>query len=400
MAPTRRGLFFSLSGLAALALASATGRAALTRYYDGPISDHFDGTYFYDPHGARPKSVVDLVRWWGSRGGERWPEWAPSPHVDNPPAQIDGEMLRISYVGHASFLFQTAALNLLVDPVWSERVSPLSFAGPKRVNDPGIPFEALPRIDAVLVSHAHYDHLDVETLSRLVEAHRPRIITPLGNDTIMREHDPAIRAEAYDWHDQVALGAGVAVTLVPLRHWSARGFLDRNKSLWAGFVLDTPGGRVYHVTDSGYGDGHRFREARERYGPFRLAILPIGAYAPRWFMQDQHMDPHEAVRAYVGLRRGACACPSSRDLQADRRGDRCARAGTGGGLPHRRDRARHFPRVETRPGVGAVGGPSGRAGFGGRSDATRLAAPATPASCFSVAPQRAAGHDGGGNALQ
>ncbi|MGZ8300208.1 MAG: MBL fold metallo-hydrolase [Rhodoplanes sp.] len=299
MAPTRRGLFFSLSGLAALALAGATGRAALTRYYDGPVSDHFDGAYFYDPHGARPKSVVDLVRWWGSRGGERWPEWAPSPHVDNPPAQIDGEMLRISYVGHASFLFQTAALNLLVDPVWSERVSPLSFAGPKRVNDPGIPFEALPRIDAVLVSHAHYDHLDVETLSRLVEAHRPRIITPLGNDTIMREHDPAIRAEAYDWHDQVALGAGVAVTLVPLRHWSARGFLDRNKSLWAGFVLDTPGGRVYHVTDSGYGDGHRFREARERYGPFRLAILPIGAYAPRWFMQDQHMDPHEAVRAYV-----------------------------------------------------------------------------------------------------
>jgi L-ascorbate metabolism protein UlaG (beta-lactamase superfamily) len=272
MAPTRRGLFLSLGGLAALAGAGATGRAALTRYYDGPISDHFDGTYFIDPHGAQPKSIVDLVRWWGSRSGERWPEWAPSPYLDRPPLRIDGETLRISYVGHASFLLQTAGQNVLIDPVWSERASPLAFAGPKRVNNPGIPFEALPRIDAVLVSH--------------------------GNDTIMPEHDPAIGAEAYDWHDRVSLAPGLDITLVPLRHWSARGFLDRNKSLWAGFVLETPAGRVFHVTDSGYGDGYRFREARKRYGPFRLAILPIGAYAPRWFMRDQHMDPHEAVRAY------------------------------------------------------------------------------------------------------
>jgi L-ascorbate metabolism protein UlaG (beta-lactamase superfamily) len=298
MTPTRRGLFLSLGGLAALAGAGATGRAALTRYYDGPISDHFDGTYFIDPRGAQPKSIVDLVRWWGSRSGERWPEWAPSPYRDRPPPRIDGKTLRISYVGHASFLLQTAGQNVLIDPVWSERASPLAFAGPKRVNDPGIPFEALPRIDAVLVSHAHYDHLDVATLSRLAETHRPRFITPLGNDTIMREHDPAIEAEAYDWHDRVSLAPGFDITLVPLRHWSARGFLDRNKSLWAGFVLETPAGRVFHVTDSGYGDGYRFREARKRYGPFRLAILPIGAYAPRWFMRDQHMDPREAVRAY------------------------------------------------------------------------------------------------------
>jgi L-ascorbate metabolism protein UlaG (beta-lactamase superfamily) len=298
MTPTRRGLFLSLGGLATLAVAGATGRAALARYYDGPISDHFDGTYFVDPHGAQPKSIVDLVRWWGSRSGERWPDWSPSPHLDRPPPRIDGETLRLSYVGHASFLLQTAGQNVLIDPVWSQRASPLVFAGPKRVNDPGIHFEALPRIDTVLVSHAHYDHLDVATLSRLEEIHQPRFITPLGNDAIMRMHDPAIEAEAYDWHDRVSLAPGFDITLVPLRHWSARGFLDRNKSLWAGFVLETPAGRVFHVTDSGYGDGYRFRDARKRYGPFRLAILPIGAYAPRWFMRDQHMDPHEAVRAY------------------------------------------------------------------------------------------------------
>ncbi len=144
-----------MSGLAALAVAGVTGRAAVARYYDGPVSDHFDGTYFIDPHGTQPKSIADLVRWWGSRSSERWPAWAPSPYRDHPPPRVDGGTLRISYVGHASLLLQTAGRNILIDPVWSERASPFAFAGPKRVNEPGIALEALPPIDAVLVSHAH-----------------------------------------------------------------------------------------------------------------------------------------------------------------------------------------------------------------------------------------------------
>lgn len=298
MAITRRNLFYSITGLVTLSAAGLAGRIATTRYHDGPASDHFDGTYFFDPHGADPKSVFQLVRW--RLGGTRmpWPDWAPSPFSDRPPAQVTGGALRISYVGHASFLVQTAGANVLIDPVWSERASPFSFAGPKRVNAPGIPFDALPRIDAVLVSHAHYDHLDAATLSRLAARDRPRVITALGNDAIMREHDPAIAADSFDWHDRVDLAPGLAVTLVPLRHWSARSLTDRNKTLWAGFVLDTPGGRIFHVTDSGYGDGHHFHAARTRYGPFRLAILPIGAYEPRWFMRDQHMNPQESVQAF------------------------------------------------------------------------------------------------------
>jgi L-ascorbate metabolism protein UlaG (beta-lactamase superfamily) len=122
---------------------------------------------------------------------------------------------------------------------------------------------------------------------------------PLGNDTIARTHDPGIRAEARDWGDRIALSGDVAVTLIPMRHWSARGVTDRNKALWAAFVIETPAGRIYHVADSGYGDGHHFRAARERYGPFRLAVLPIGAYEPRWFMRDQHMNPQEAVLAFA-----------------------------------------------------------------------------------------------------
>jgi L-ascorbate metabolism protein UlaG (beta-lactamase superfamily) len=182
--------------------------------------------------------------------------------------------------------------------VWSQRCSPVSFAGPKRVNDPGIAFDALPPIDIVLVSHCHYDHLDVETLSRLAEVHRPRMIAPLGNDTIIKSYDSAVITEAYDWHQRVELGKNIALTLVPTRHWSARGLTDRNKALWASFVIETPAGRIYHVADSGYGDGHHFRAARDRYGPFRLAILPIGAYEPRWFMRDMHMNPAESVQAF------------------------------------------------------------------------------------------------------
>jgi L-ascorbate metabolism protein UlaG (beta-lactamase superfamily) len=287
------------SGTAAREKREPTPRRS--RYYNGPVSDHFDGVRFFDPAGAPPRSRGDLLRWMiarrfrGSRA--KWPAWAPSPHADRPPARVEGAAWRISYVGHASWLVQTAGVNLLLDPVWSDRASPFARVGPKRVNDPGIAFADLPPIDVVLVSHAHYDHLDVATLSQLAAAHRPRVITPLGNDTIMRNHDPAIAAEAYDWDQRVALADNVAVTPVPTRHWSARNLSDRNMSLWASFVIEAPGGPLYFVADSGYGDGGHFRRVRDRHGPPRLAILPIGAYEPRWFMRDQHMNPAEAVQA-------------------------------------------------------------------------------------------------------
>jgi L-ascorbate metabolism protein UlaG (beta-lactamase superfamily) len=267
--------------------------------YSGPVSDHFDGKRFYDPDGVPPKSLSEVLRWQFGGGRKRavWPDWAPSPHADAPPALVDGAKVRLSFIGHVSWLIQAGGLNILVDPVWSERVSPFSFAGPKRRNDPGIAFEALPRIDVVLVSHGHYDHLDVPTLSKLTARFMPRVVTPLGNDLTMRAADPKIRAEAFDWHDRVPLNDEIAVTLVPTRHWSARGLFDRNKALWASFVLETPAGKIYIVCDSGYGEGAHFRRVAAAHAPLKLAILPIGAYEPRWFMRDQHMDPHDAVKA-------------------------------------------------------------------------------------------------------
>src|SRR5262249_20138651 len=197
---SRRRTIAAVAGLAAAGATGWAARAAMARYYDGPVSDHFNGTHFVDPDGTPPKGIVDMIRWWTGPGKAQWPAWVPSPFADRPPARVTGTGWRISYVGHASILLQTAGLNLLIDPVWSERVSPFSFAGPRRVNDPGVAFEALPAIDAVLVSHNHYDHLDVATLASLAADHRPRVVTPLGNDTIMCAHDAAIAAEAYDWH--------------------------------------------------------------------------------------------------------------------------------------------------------------------------------------------------------
>jgi len=295
---TRRRLFGLLAGAGALVGIPSFWMSSM-KTYDGPASDHFNGLHFFDPDGAPPKSLREVLRWQfdGGRQRAKWPDWAPSAHADTPPERVDGDKVRLSFVGHASWLIQAGGLNILIDPVWSMRVSPVAWAGPKRHNDPGIAFEKLPKIDVVLVSHGHYDHLDIATLSRLTKNFAPRVVTPLGNDVTMRSADPTIKAEAFDWHDRVELGEGVAVHLVPTRHWTARGLFDRNKALWASFVLETPAGKIYVVCDSGYGDGRHFRRVAEKHGKLRLAILPIGAYEPRWFMRDQHMNPEDAVKA-------------------------------------------------------------------------------------------------------
>ena len=198
----------------------------------------------------------------------------PSPHADTPPPRVDGGKVRLSFVGHASWLIQTAGLNILVDPVWSERASPVRFAGPKRRNDPGIAFEALPQIDVALVSHGHYDHLDLATLSKLAGKHRAardHAARQRCHHAPRRCRDPA---EAFDWHDRVELGDGIAVTLVPTRHWTARGLFDRNRALWASFVLETPAGKIYIVCDSGYGEGKHFRRVARSAWPVAAGDPP------------------------------------------------------------------------------------------------------------------------------
>ena len=297
---TRRRL---LTGLGVIGAAAGFGisRAMPFTYYSGPLSDHFDGVRFTDPNGMPPKTFADQWRWYRENNKSAWPARIENEFSDTPPARVNGNAWRIVHVGHATNLIQTAGLNILTDPVWSERASPFTFAGPRRVRDPGIAFDKLPKIDIVLLTHNHYDHLDAATLVKLHERDAPRIVTPLGNDTILKSYDNTMRAEAYDWHARADLGNGLAVTLLPARHWSARGLRDRNKALWCAFAIETPAGKIYHAGDTGYGEGKHFREAREQHGPFHFAILPIGAYEPRWFMRDQHMNPDESVKAFNDL---------------------------------------------------------------------------------------------------
>ncbi|MGI9354069.1 MAG: MBL fold metallo-hydrolase [Rhizobiaceae bacterium] len=289
---------FSLGGMAAGA-GSVTIARANNPYYDGPISDHFDGVTFFNPHGKPPKGFVDLVKWQLGGGRKKWPENYPSPFTDKPPARIEGADLRVCFVGHATVLIQTAGLNILTDPVWSDRASPVSFAGPKRVNPPGVDFDDLPKIDAVLLSHNHYDHLDLNTLSKLRKRDGPSIVTPLGNDTILKSHDASLNVAIGDWGDTIQLSNDVNVSFEPMHHWSARGMGDRRNALWTAFVLQGPMGKIYHIGDTGFHDGINYRAVREKYGGFRLAILPFGAYEPREFMKFQHQNPDEAVRGHL-----------------------------------------------------------------------------------------------------
>ena len=268
-------------------------------YYNGPVSDHFDGTRFFNPdHPGTDRSLRDMLRWKLGEKPAAWPKHVAVRQM-TPDASVDG--LRITMVGHATLLIQTPGLNVLTDPLWSDRASPVPFAGPRRVTPPGIAFADLPPIDTILLSHNHYDHLDVATLRRLHADHRPLIVTPLGNDTILRRAIPEAQVVAGDWGDRFALKGNAEVHIVPAHHWSARGVGDRRMALWGGFMLGTAAGSVYFAGDTGYGDGAIFRAMRDRYGAPDVALLPIGAYAPRWFMADQHTDPHDAVQMMIDL---------------------------------------------------------------------------------------------------
>ncbi|MGZ8286401.1 MAG: MBL fold metallo-hydrolase [Allosphingosinicella sp.] len=281
-------------------------------YYEGPRSAHFDGERFFNP-GPAPRSRAHggparfMNRFIGSKERAQWPEHVPvKPTV--PPRRVDGGEMLVTWIGHATVLVQTQGLNILTDPIWSERASPFGSVGPRRVRAPGVRFEDLPKIDLVLVSHNHYDHMDLPTLKRLWERDRPRIVTSLGNDTILKGE--GIGAIALDWGAARLVAPpcppeaprGRSDVLVERNHhWSSRWGTDRNRALWSGFTVRLRGGNIFFAGDTGYGDGSWADEAAKR-GPIRLAILPVGAYLPRDVMQSNHMDPDEAVRIFEKLK--------------------------------------------------------------------------------------------------
>jgi len=280
----------------AVAAGAAAAAAALERRffaaprYRGPLSDHFDGERFHNSHPGWQRET-SFIKWMLNRDRGPWQAWTDAPFGPPPPRRVGDGELRITFINHATALIQLDGINILTDPIWSERASPFAFAGPKRHRPPGIRFDDLPPIDVVLVSHNHYDHLDIATLRRLIAASesRPAILTPLGNAALMRRH--GIEATELDWWQSHG-----NMTAVPSRHFSARGFSDRNRNLWGGFVIASRFGNVYFAGDTGWGD--HFAHIARRFVPIRLALLPIGAYRPRWFMRPAHIDPAEAVEAH------------------------------------------------------------------------------------------------------
>jgi L-ascorbate metabolism protein UlaG (beta-lactamase superfamily) len=258
-------------------------------------SDHFDGTRFFNPTGANGVPVSKVPRMLLSKR-TRWPARVPIVQ-QRPPALTSPDDVVITFIGHSTFLIQTSHGNVLTDPVYAERAGPFGILGPRRARAPGVAFADLPPVAVVLLSHNHYDHCDRGALRALERAWSPTFVTPLGNGPLLRRSG-ASRVHELDWWESAG-GLPFGVTLTPAQHFSARTPFDRNRALWGGFVVSVRKRRIYFAGDTGYAP--HFGSVRDRTEPIDVALLPIGAYEPRWFMKDIHMNPAESVQAHLDL---------------------------------------------------------------------------------------------------
>ncbi len=277
-------------------------REANKTYYQGPVTDNFNGKFFHNYNHEGIFDLRDMLAWqyyeWKGDIIKAWPkeivdDFTPNYSIES---EVADSRVKITFINHASFLIQTENLNILTDPVYSERVSPMSWAGPKRYRAPGINIENLPSIDYILVSHDHYDHCDVATLKQIQEKFGSIIYSGLGMRHFLA--DFGIRARELDWWDKIRLTHNLNLNFVPAIHWSGRyGIIGNNRTLWGGFVLShNDKGNFYFAGDTAFGDV--FERIRKRFKEFKASMIPIGAYEPRWFMKHHHVNPEEAVKIH------------------------------------------------------------------------------------------------------
>lgn len=255
---------------------------------------HFDGKRFYSPDAPQVRGLLDVLRWKLTSRPETSPNFISDVEQSKPPSRVEGSGLRITLVNHSTVLLQHQGLNILTDPIWSERTSPVSWAGPRRRRKPGIAWEDLPSIDYVLLSHNHFDHMDLPTLRRLAARGESTFIVPARVGRLLRSQNIG-PAHELDWGESLSL-RGFTIHCAPAQHFSGRGLFDRNRTLWCGYALEFQERLVYFAGDTAFGP--HFAQIREKFGPPNLAFLPIGAYEPRWFMSPVHMNPEEAIRAH------------------------------------------------------------------------------------------------------
>jgi N-acyl-phosphatidylethanolamine-hydrolysing phospholipase D len=298
-----------------VALAFLAGCIAMEIKSDVP-AHHDDNGYHNSNPNLEPRKLGDFLRWrWQRAWSSQRPSLAPTPVVAPDLAFLQANAAAgkdmvpsATWIGHSSMLVQAGGLNVLTDPVFSDRASPVQWLGPQRAQAPGLTLAQLPHIDVVVISHSHYDHLDLASIRALAAqaGGAPLFLVPMGLKSWMA--DIGVRsAEELDWWQSRTIG-GNEFFLTPVQHWSARGLLDRNETLWGGWAVFGPDFQWYFAGDTGYSDDfretHRHFASRQPLGGFDLAIIPIGAYEPRWFMQIQHVNPDEAVRIHqeVGAR--------------------------------------------------------------------------------------------------
>ena len=282
-----------------LALALLIGWFMSAPAYEGQKTDHFNGNTFVNYSGRGSNTFGDLIKWGLTREADEWNHLPETEFEYGQIPETPDSGFSITFVNHATFLIQTPELAILTDPIWSKRASPFQFMGPQRYHPAGIRYEDVPDIDLVLISHNHYDHLDRETILRIHESHDPIFIVPLGVDLYLKSLGIS-KVTSLDWWDQEPLHDSLTVHCVPAQHFSSRGMFDRDKTLWAGYVLELSGQRVYFAGDTGY--GNFFKDIGNRLGPFDVAMIPIGAYKPRWFMSPVHVSPEEAVQVHLDVK--------------------------------------------------------------------------------------------------
>jgi L-ascorbate metabolism protein UlaG (beta-lactamase superfamily) len=262
------------------------------------LSDHFDGRRYYNNPSIPERSMWEILRWLRHRKVKPWPFIGNEQQKIQKERTDQGECI-VTFINHSTVLLQLEGWNILTDPIWSKRASPVSWIGPKRVVLPGIKFEDLPPIDMVLLSHNHYDHMDLSTLRRLFDEHQPVFFVSKGNGSYLKSKGIKKQVKELDWWDRVDFGLKYSLYFVPSQHFSARTIFDRNKTLWGGFVIKGPNQMIYFAGDTGFSS--HFAEIQRRLGSPTLSLLPIGAFEPRWCMQPIHLCPEEAVEAHLIL---------------------------------------------------------------------------------------------------
>ena len=281
-----------------LIISTVIGCVISKKVYSGDVSDHFNGKKFVNTNGSDVNGLKEVFKFIRTRKPKKWVKNYETYFRDTLIENNYTDSIKLIFINHSTFLIQLDTINILTDPIWSQRCSPLQWLGPKRNRPPGVTFNSLPNIDLVLISHNHYDHLDKNTILKLQKEHAPRFIVPLGVSTFFKRLGINNVIEI-DWDQEIEFKS-IKIKGTPAVHFSGRGAFDRDKTLWCGILIEGSK-KIYFAGDTAY-DENIFKKIGDESINLDLSIIPIGAYKPNWFMSPIHTNPNEAVKIHIDLK--------------------------------------------------------------------------------------------------